>query len=77
VFGLFCIDFRAVTNRSETSQNMSFGSNVVDQLHSLRKVPTELQLENLRVNEFSVPWSRSGAFVSKNCNVRLFSKLVR
>jgi hypothetical protein len=29
-FGQFCIDFRAVTKRSETPQNMSSGSNGVD-----------------------------------------------
>jgi hypothetical protein len=29
-FGQFCIDFRAVTKRSEMPQNMSFRSNGVD-----------------------------------------------
>jgi hypothetical protein len=30
LFGQFCIDFHAVTKRSETPQNVSFGSNGVD-----------------------------------------------
>jgi hypothetical protein len=37
LFGQFCHDFCAVTKRSETPQNMSFGSNGVDWVHSLRK----------------------------------------
>jgi hypothetical protein len=36
--------------RSEIPQNMSFGSNGVEQLRSLRKVPTQLRLANLCVN---------------------------
>jgi hypothetical protein len=36
-FGQFCIDFRAVTKRSETTQNMRFGSYGVDRVRSLRK----------------------------------------
>jgi hypothetical protein len=36
-FGQFLLDFRAVTKRSKTPQNMSFGSNGVDRVHSLRK----------------------------------------
>jgi hypothetical protein len=35
MFGQFCNDFRAVTKRSETSQNVSFGSNGADRVHSL------------------------------------------
>jgi hypothetical protein len=31
-FGQFCIEFRAVAKRFETPQNISFGSNGVDQI---------------------------------------------
>jgi hypothetical protein len=34
-FGQFCIDFGAVRKRSEMPQNMSFGSNGVDQVRLL------------------------------------------
>jgi hypothetical protein len=46
-YGLFCIDFRAVTKWVETPQNMSFGSNRVDSVCSLRKIATQLRLANL------------------------------
>jgi hypothetical protein len=46
----FCIDFRAVAKLSETSQNMSFGSNRVDQVRSLRNISMQLRLANLCVN---------------------------
>jgi hypothetical protein len=46
-FGQFCIDFRAVTKWSEMPQNMSFGSNGVDLVHSLRKILTRFSLANL------------------------------
>jgi hypothetical protein len=49
-FDHFCIDFHAVTKRSETYENMSFGSNGVDDMRSLRKKPTQLHLANLCVN---------------------------
>jgi hypothetical protein len=52
-FGQFCIDFRAVTKWLETPQNMSFGSNGVDQVRSLRKMPMQLRLANLGVNSAS------------------------
>jgi hypothetical protein len=42
-----CIDLRAVTKRSETLQNMSFGSNGVDHVRSLRKISKQLPLANL------------------------------
>jgi hypothetical protein len=48
--GKFCVDYCAVTKRSETPQNMSFGSNRVDRVRSLRKIQTRLCLENLCVN---------------------------
>jgi hypothetical protein len=44
------IDYRVVTKRSETCQNLSFGSNGVDRVRSLRKVPKELCLGKLCVN---------------------------
>jgi hypothetical protein len=49
-FGQFCIDFRVVTKRFETHQNMTFGSNEVDQVRSLRKISTQLRSANLCVN---------------------------
>jgi hypothetical protein len=49
-FGQFCIEFRAVTERSDTPQNMSFGSNGVDLVRSLRNMPTQLHLATLCVN---------------------------
>jgi hypothetical protein len=36
--------------RSETPQNMSFGSNGVDRVRLLREIPTRLSLANLRDN---------------------------
>jgi hypothetical protein len=48
--GKFCIDFRAVTKRSETLQNMSFGSNGVGKVRSFQKISTQLRLVNLCVN---------------------------
>jgi hypothetical protein len=47
LFVQFCIDFHTVTKRSEMTQNMSFGSNGVDRVRSLRKIPTRLCLVNL------------------------------
>jgi hypothetical protein len=49
-FGQFCIDFRAVTKRSKTRQNMSFRSNGVDHVRSLRNFPTKHRLAILCVN---------------------------
>jgi hypothetical protein len=49
-FGQFCIDFHVVTKQFETCQNMSFGSNGVDRVRSLRKYPMKLRLVNLCVN---------------------------
>jgi hypothetical protein len=49
-FGQFCIDFRAVTKWSETPQNMSFGSNGLNPVRSLRKIPTQLFLANFGIN---------------------------
>jgi hypothetical protein len=44
-------------------QNMSFGSNGVDQVRSLQKMPTQLHLANLGVNSAS-----SARFVSLLCS---------
>jgi hypothetical protein len=49
-FGQFCIDIRAVTKRSEMPQNMSFGSNGVDRVRSLRNIQTKVCLANFCVN---------------------------
>jgi hypothetical protein len=49
-FDQFCIDLRAVTKRSEIPQNMSFGSNGVDRVRSLRKIKIKVCLENLAIN---------------------------
>jgi hypothetical protein len=38
-FGLFCTEVRAVTKQSEMPQNMSLGSNGLDRMCSLRKIP--------------------------------------
>jgi hypothetical protein len=88
-FGRFCIDFHAVTKRSETA---CFGSNGVDRVRSLRKIPMRLCLANLCDNrlscsiemvqnttkhEFWVQWNGSGLFVVKNSDATLFSELVR
>jgi hypothetical protein len=50
LFDQFGIDFPVVTKRSETPENMSFGSNRVDQVRSLRKISTKLHLANLCIN---------------------------
>jgi hypothetical protein len=42
--------FRAVMKRYGTPQNMSFRSNGVSQLHSLRQILMQLRLANLGVN---------------------------
>jgi hypothetical protein len=48
-FQPFCTKVRAITERSETTQNMSLGSNRVDRVHSLRKIPTRLRCSNLGI----------------------------
>jgi hypothetical protein len=45
-----CIDFLAVTKRSETLQNLSFGFNEVDHVRSLQKILKQLPLANLCLN---------------------------
>jgi hypothetical protein len=50
LFGQFWHDFCAVTERSEMAQNISFRSNAVDRVRSLRKFQTRLCLANLCVN---------------------------
>jgi hypothetical protein len=47
LFGQFCHNFHAVTKQSKVPQNMSFGSNLVDRVHSLRKISKQLRLANL------------------------------
>jgi hypothetical protein len=49
-FGKFCIDFCAVTKRSETPLNISFGSNGLDWVHSLQKIPMQLDFAIFGVN---------------------------
>jgi hypothetical protein len=49
-FGQFCTDFHAVTKQSETPENISFGSNGVDRVRSLRQILKQLCLANLCVN---------------------------
>jgi hypothetical protein len=61
-FGQLCIDFRAVTKRSETPQNMSCRSNGVDQVSSLRQISMQLRLANLGVN-FAILASFASTFV--------------
>jgi hypothetical protein len=62
-FSYFCIDFRAVTKRSEIPQNMSFACNGMDQVRLLRKILTQLRLVNLGVNGAS-----SASFHRLSCN---------
>jgi hypothetical protein len=50
MFGQFWKNFHGATKRSEMPQNMSFGSNGLDQVRLLRKIPTQLCLANLCVN---------------------------
>jgi hypothetical protein len=47
---LVCIDFRAVTKRSEKFENMSFGFNGVDHVRSFPKMSKQLPLANLCVH---------------------------
>jgi hypothetical protein len=68
-FGKFCIGFRAVTKRTETPENMSFGSNGVDWVRSLRKILTRLCLANLCDNGTS-----SASFASTFVQYRNGSK---
>jgi hypothetical protein len=49
-FGQFCIDFGVVMKQFGMPQNMSFGSNGVDQERSFQEMPTQLRLANLCVN---------------------------
>jgi hypothetical protein len=51
LFGTFCTDVRGVTKRSEMPRNMSLGSNGVDRVGSLRKIPTRLRSTNLCIND--------------------------
>jgi hypothetical protein len=53
-FSQFCINFCAVTKRSEMTQNMCFGSNGVDQVRSLRNILMQLHLANLYFNGASL-----------------------
>jgi hypothetical protein len=50
-FGPFCTEVRAVMKQSETPQNMSLGSNGVDRVRSLQKIPTRIRSRNLCINE--------------------------
>jgi hypothetical protein len=46
-FGQHCIDFCLVMKCYETSQNISFRSNGVDQVRSLQKISMQLHLADL------------------------------
>ena len=53
LFGQFCTEFRKATKRSQMHPNsmkctkiFSLGSNGVDQVRSLRKIPTRLRVTN-------------------------------
>jgi hypothetical protein len=63
---------------------MSFGSNGVDQVRSLRKISSELRakrpnetVRNALIHYFWVLSSGWGAFVAKISDTTLFSELVR
>jgi hypothetical protein len=60
-----CTEFRAVTKRSETHQNMSLGSNGVDRVRSLRKIPTRLRCTNFCTNH-----TYSALFYTDFCRVK-------
>jgi hypothetical protein len=91
--GAFAAKKGNATSFSEMPKNMSFGSNGVDRVRSLRKIKTKVCLANLGINgasscctetvrdapkhEFWGQWSGTGAFVAKNSNATLFSELVR
>jgi hypothetical protein len=62
LFGQLCIDFRAVTKRSETPQNMSCWSIEVDQVSLSRQISTQLRLVTLCVN-FAISASFASTFV--------------
>jgi hypothetical protein len=49
-FVLFCTNFHVVRKWSETPQNMSLGSNRVDRVRLLWKIPTRLRGTNLCIN---------------------------
>jgi hypothetical protein len=63
-------------------QIMSFGSNGVDQVRSLRKISKQLLLcsnetvQNAPKHKFWVQWSGLGAFVVKNFEATSFSERV-
>jgi hypothetical protein len=54
MLGQFCNDFSAVKKRSEMPQNISFGSNGVDRVRLLWKIPTQLRLANCCINSASL-----------------------
>jgi hypothetical protein len=51
----FCAEFHAVRKHYATHKNISLGSNVVDWVHSLRKIPMWLRGTNLCINCTSCP----------------------
>ena len=75
----------------ETQQKLSLGSNGVDQVRSLRKLPTQLRGTNFCINctssahfalsllcgtEFRFQWGGLGAFVVKTSDATLWHKLL-
>jgi hypothetical protein len=69
-FGQFCTDFHKVTKRCETTQNISFRSNGVNRVCSLRKILTQLHLANLCVNGTSSVHFASTFVLPRNSSKR-------
>ena len=78
-------------NHYETQQKLSLGSNGVDQVRSLGKLPTQLCGTNFCINctssdhfalcllrgtEFRFQWGGLGTFVAKNPDVTLWHELL-
>jgi hypothetical protein len=63
-------------------QNMSLGSNGVDRMRSLRKIPTHqfgpfcTKVRAVTKHEFGVQWGELGAFVAKNSNATLLDEFL-
>jgi hypothetical protein len=75
-FGQFCLVFRAVMIRSDMRPNMSFGSNGVDQVCSLRKDPTQLH-EVTKQSETPQNMSFGSNGVVQVCSLRKILKQLR
>jgi hypothetical protein len=64
-FGPFCAKVREVTKQFETPENMSLGSNGVDRVRSLQKIPTRLHSTNMCINDQFSPFCAEVRAVTK------------